>query len=637
MASLDTYKLSPELWQGGCFPSMDDYRSILRRGKLHFSCDHDGFGTPGVGVSIVERNCNLLYHTSMSGYNQINEWGFKGPGRNEWLLEFVDQEREYIDQLHCVGIPVIVYQNENNFDMAAFNPDEVASMEAELDPFVWAFSNPGRRFACINKPGWRSYLLDRLAIRIGDVGADGVFLDNHTPFIHCGCEHCRKLYNDSYNSDLLADMGRQETVVADMRVFDYVGGKQIPKNIPRLDDPAELRYFEWRVNRQIAFYREIREALENRIGRKIIYTANGHIAIAEQTAVQLSAVLDIHFSEDGFTSPPVSNGFNARLGTALGENIRSSYTLTRTMESRPVPDMVKILAAEGRAMGGSGEYWDMVHQEDDRLANALRQMREFFIQHTDDIFAVEQDVNDVALLYSWRSDLWSSQSVSPARYASDLLEDINQPYDILFAERVEDAKKLERYRLLIVPNVEIMPALWFDAIQRFIDNGGKIISTGITAVLDENLQPRSSRWVGEIWKHFEDRVEREHSLSRKAPSMHSVYRRPEGPFVEAIDNALDPPVVEVVPSTGLLTINHTKLPGGEAVHLVNRFVNVFPSVDVTPRTGLKLRVRPNKPVSHVRWLSPTEPEQELVIEKTPDGLMVTLPPLIIYGIVRMEY
>jgi hypothetical protein len=638
MALTSEFKLSPQLWQGGCFPSADDYRRILRRGRLHFSCDHDGFGTSGVGLAIDERPCNLLYHTSMSGYNRISEWGFKGPGRNEWLLEFVEQEREYIAQMHSVGIPVIVYQNENNLDMAAFTPEEIGSMDAELDPFSWAFSNPGRRFACVNKPGWRSYVLDRLRIRVGEVGADGVFLDNNTAFIHCQCACCKKLYADWCGGDLVEDMGRQDTVVADMRVFDYVGGKQIPRKIPPLADPKRLRYLEWRIERQIAFYRETRDSLESLIGRKVIFTANGHIAIAEQTAVQLSYVLDIHFSEDGYTSPPVSNSFNVRLGTSLGEGVRSHYTLTRTMESRPVPDMVRVLAAEGRAMGGSGEYWDLVHREDDRLASAIKQMREFFIRYADDVFAVEQDANDVAVVYSWRSDLWSSQPVSPARYASDLLEDINEPYDVLLAERTADAGKLGNYRLLIVPGVEIMQRVWFEAIQRFIDNGGHVISTGPTAALDENLAVRDEMWTGETYQRFEERVEKDYSLSRKAPSIHTVYRRPEGPWVEAVDRALGLRPVEVVPPTGLLSVNHTRLPdGSEAVHVVNRFVNVFPSVDAMPREGLALRVRRGKAVARATWLTPTGPEQELTVENDADGSLVALPPFAIYGIARMEF
>lgn len=634
------WKLSPRLWAGGRFPTLDEYRRILRRGRLLYALQADGFQLPVLTPrEAAARPCNMLYHTATGGegYSRRTEWGFKGCARNEELLPTVPAQRRYFRGLHAQGIPALVYQNENNFDQSCFSKKEIAAMDAELDPFTWAFGNPGRRFACVNKPAWRRFLLERLKIRVGAYEADGVFLDNNTPFIHCRCAHCRRLYAERHGGDLLADMGREETVVADMRVFDYVGMKQVPKQLARLDDPRRLRYYEWRVERLVDFYRTLRAQLEQALSRRIVYTANGHVAIAEQTGVQLSHVFDMHFSEDGFTAPPVSNGFIVRVGAALGQDVRGHFTITRTMESMPVKDMAMVLAAEGRALGGNAEFWDYNYRLDDRLAQGARIMRRFFMRQADTIFGVEQDLNDIALLYSWRSDLWTGQSISPARYAAELLEDINQPYDVLFAEREADLALLDRHRAVIAPHVEILPNAWFRALQRFIERGGRLVTTGHTARLNERLQRRAGRWHGVSWTHFAGRPEKDYAAGRKEIGIHHTYRRPAGPWVAAVDRALGVPTLRLEPATALLAVNHTRLPDGEAVHLVNRHVNVFPRIFLRPREGLALRLIPQQPVRRIEWLSPTQPARVLPVKKEGRALRIALPPLEVYGIVRVRY
>ena len=54
----------------------------------------------------------------------------------------------------------------------------------------------------------------------------------------------------------------------------------------------------------------------------------------------------------------------------------------------------------------------------------------------------------------------------------------------------------------------------------------------------------------------------------------------------------------------VLSINRTSLSDGEAVHLVNRYCNIFPHIPTRPREGLIARVRPAKDVKRVTWLSP---------------------------------
>ncbi len=632
--------LNPDLWAGGRFPSREQYDLLLRRGRLFYCLDIDS-GVPPIGPGVVNRPCNLVYHTATSAY-QVHPpgGGWKGFARNELLKTTVDEERRYVGSMHAAGLPVIVYQNDNNFDSTQFMEGETQAYAAQLDPFVWAFSNAGRRFACTNRPAWRELLLERLEIRVGEYGADGVFLDNCTPFIHCRCSYCCESYKQCTGGDLVTDMGRPDTVVADMRVFDYVGPSQIPKDLVPVENPATMRYLEWRIERAIDFYCELRRALESKIGRGVIYTSNGHLGIAEQSAVALSGVFDMVFSEDGYTAPPKSNAFNTRLGSAILEGERCPFIITRVTESAPTASMAATLAAEVRALGGQADFWDVNYRDDPALAQAAREIRTFHRQHAHSIYAAERDFNDTAILYSWRSDLWTSAADSPAKMAAEMMEDLNQPYDILLVDRPEHASRLSNYKLILVPHVQVLPDAWFNAVQAVLDGGGRVVSAGNAASLDQGLRPRSTRWSGGGCQHFAERVEKQHARSRKMIGIHSGFARPTSPFAQAIDAALAEASVRLERGEAVLTINHTRLSDGEAVHLVNRFCNVFPRIPTTPRTGIILHLRPAAKADQVSWLSPDMQGDESVLpfDATNEGtLRIALPTLHVAGIVRVRY
>jgi hypothetical protein len=644
-------RLSASAWAGGRFPTMEQYRSVLARGRMLYTLDLVGADAAGpIGPAVAGRPCNILYHNGGSGFSRPRPGGFGTPGmgRNEWLLDGVAEQQQYIRSLHERGIAVLTYQSDNNFDRTVFSDAEVAAMNAELDPFAWAFGTQGRTFACPNKPGWREYLAERLEVRVGRYGADGVFLDNSTPFLHCRCHTCRTLYAERFGSerDLFADMGRPETVVADMRVFDYAMGRAVPKNLARVEDRTYMRYLEWRIERIIDFYLDMRRRVQERVGRPVLWTTNGHIGIAEFTALNLAETTDMIFSEEGYSAPPVSNAFALRLGTAVGQGRRCMLVLTRVLESSPTADMVSVLSAEGRALGGQATFWDLHLRGDDRLAAAERMMREFFVEHAQDLFIPERDDNDTAVLMSYRSDLWTSQAISPARHVADLLEDLNQPYDVLLPERSHAEPSLDRYKLIIAPHTEILSDRWFTALQRYLDGGGSsggssggggaLISTGNAATLREDLSPRAQRWQGARYQHLEPRAEKEFADARRPVGIHAEFAGPTGQLADAVRGALAEASVRIEPLQPLLGINCTRVGDDMAIHLVNRHVNLFSRIALRPRRDLTLRVRPTRPVDRVRWLAPGEPTMELDWSRGSDGIVhIELPPLPAYGIVRL--
>ena len=628
--------LDPALWENGNFPTMDQYRQILKRGKMLFNLDIESYinDASKEPADMTGRTCNILYATAMKGYGRTGTQGFKGPASNELLKEYIPSYREQFASLHSMGIPVIIYQNENNFDREAFSVDKAASMYAQLDPFTWAFSNEGRQFACINKQAWRDHLVERLLLRVGKTGADGVFMDNNTPFIHCRCSSCRELYRSRFGASLYDDMGSPETYLADMRVFDYIGHSQVPKDLVRVDDKNLMRYLEWRIERLVDFHNELRDRLEKTLGRKLIFTSNGHVGIAEQSAVMIKSCFDMIFSEDGYSAPPVSNGFSLRLGASIAGRDRCTFVITRTVESAPVAGMVQILNAEGRAMGGQAEFWDFHIREDEQLLKAHEEMRHFFSKHSKDIYSIEKDHNDIAVIYSWRSDLWSSKAISPAKKTAALLEDMGLPYDVIIAET---ADRIGDHALLICPDVEIMPDGLFDAIGRYLELGGLVIATGNTALLDEHLDERKSSWPENGLVRFEDRIEEEYFKTRKGLGIHSGYKQPDCALSREIERLLPSPSFAVEGAVPLLSLNHTQLCDGEAYHIVNRYANVFPFIHPIKRKGITVHIRPDRHPGRLLWISPGHSPIEPEVSKHKDHLKVKIPDFDVYGILKIIY
>jgi hypothetical protein len=84
-------------------------------------------------------------------------------------------------------------------------------------------------------------------------------------------------------------------------------------------------------------------------------------------------------------------------------------------------------------------------------------------------------------------------------------------------------------------------------------------------------------------------------------------------------------------------MNHTRLSDGEAVHLVNRYCNVFPRIVTTPQSRLVLRLRPMKRAARVTWISPDAEEITLEMQTIDQELRIALPTLNVLSIVRVYH
>src|SRR4051794_40881083 len=131
----DGVRLSPSLWADGRFPTLAQYQKVLARGRMLYTLDLVGADEAGpIGPAVADRPCNVLYHNGGAGFSRPRPGGFGTPGlgRNEWLLDGVAEQQAYIASIHQRGIPVLIYQSDNNFDRTVFSDAETNAMAAEL-------------------------------------------------------------------------------------------------------------------------------------------------------------------------------------------------------------------------------------------------------------------------------------------------------------------------------------------------------------------------------------------------------------------------------------------------------------------------------------------------------------------------
>ena len=114
------------------------------------------------------------------------------------------------------------------------------------------------------------------------------------------------------------------------------------------------------------------------------------------------------------------------------------------------------------------------------------------VKHGFDFYMKDADLSDgavsdskVALVFSWATrkyqgnhNRWQEEFVGWGR----LLIEKHIPYDAVVAERVTTAKDLEKYDLVILPNVSNVSVAFCSAVREYVRNGGRVIATAETSL-----------------------------------------------------------------------------------------------------------------------------------------------------------
>jgi hypothetical protein len=118
----------------------------------------------------------------------------------------VDYLREALDKGRRSDVRIIAYMNPN-----CLYPDHPLFAECAIRDSrgqIWSVSAYGRRFpdcryACVNHPKYRKFLLDTLTEIFTRYGPAGFYIDGLSPHV-CFCVHCKARYRKLFDADMPA-------------------------------------------------------------------------------------------------------------------------------------------------------------------------------------------------------------------------------------------------------------------------------------------------------------------------------------------------------------------------------------------------------------------------------------------------
>ncbi len=276
-------------------------------------------------------------------------------------------------------------------------------------------------------------------------------------------------------------------------------------------------YIDWRCARTAALLAELAEVLRP---HGVIAAHNGFAPLFMPALRGMSEEclpsLDVFVSEcfDVFGVPCTdlnSTSINVRWQHAIGKPswILRHFSPIHYAHWTITPAQWQLYAAACKANGGKifGPCGVGAHPDTTSTQAALEAITaglDFYMQDADLDTGAESAAR-IALVFSWatrkydQADLlgmqWSEEFNGWAR----LMIEEHLPFDIIVAERITTAEVLEKYDLVVLPNVVNLSGRCCEMISAYVCGGGRVLATAATSRGDERGGTRADFGLGDVF------------------------------------------------------------------------------------------------------------------------------------------
>ena len=406
--------------------------------------------------SIVDANANcVLINVGgiVANYPTKLPFHFRNP------LMKGDLVGDLIKKLHDKGIRV-----EARFDFSKIN--ETLAVKKPEWLYVSAAGHNvnynGQVHTCINGGYQQEYAFDIIREALMSYPFDGIFFNmigyttsdySGTQHGFCQCENCKR------------------------RFKEFSGGHSIPLRAD-MNDPVYREY--------VNFRNVTSNELFNKIGAHIktlrpdimvkTYTDAGVDMIATESSAEIANQIEWNYS--------ATDNVKRSLGSYTDRAPCNFLVYFQAISYRHVgtsPHLVKVWMLENMLHGAALHFYiigTLVDHEDRIFIPTLGQLYGFHKKY-EKLFTNVQAVNKVAIIRGSRSEY---QGIMKILTEEHIMYDIIEP-SAIGTERMP--RKLEDYEALILAEVTSMDEKLILAIDNYVNNGGKIITTGFTSTSDE--------------------------------------------------------------------------------------------------------------------------------------------------------
>jgi hypothetical protein len=331
---------------------------------------------------------------------------------------------------------------------------------------------------CPLNPAYRKYWFDRVKKHIDATGIDGIMIDEvaYHSKLSCGCEYCRAKFTKDTN--LVLPIGEN--------VSPFDTKKSLLHNI----------WMDWRQKEMGDWWIEFRkEVLKDRPNFCIM----GYVCEAG-----ILSDYDFQFAYDLFAM--------ARGNDFVGTEIMSSNVMDNYRYVFATRRLYNLFREEY-----ASPVWGLVyHQYDEYFAYFGWAMNNMLGQATWDCYPIAnrphtpnflhwpgnmdkrlaKQIAEIAIIFPVKSRNFSPFEMPgfDSLGISQVLSDNHIPHRFLTEISLENVDRLRDFHLLILPSNSCLSDREIQTVCEFAENGGTVLLTGYTGLLDSYGQPRS-KWA----------------------------------------------------------------------------------------------------------------------------------------------
>ena len=403
--------------------------------------------------------------------------------------------REYLPEAHKRGIFVFIYMNvhwANNLFIKE-HPDWVQRL-ADGKPLTGLYGGKGTS-CCVNSP-WREWIFSLIDELASNYDIDGIFFDGPSFYLGtCYCEACKKKFKETYGENLplkedWSDQNWRNFIEFHFQSVDefLADANKILKGIKKEallymnSQPLSPSWINGRDNRRLIKHQDILGAEGGFIYGKLIETplwkASATAKLLETEAEGKPRVVFCALDHKPWGYPltkeelhllisaTVVNGANPWLGYNLGENGKASQSIREEL----------------KFFEENEKYFVDSISEASAAIVFSRSTANFYGANIPEIdFLVDRPKEKAAKNFM--------ESFSGG-YEALLRNSI--PFDVIDEEKIEKGR-IDKYSLILLPNVACMSEKCGEVLRNFVKKGGKLIVSFETSLYDE---------VGRIRKDF---------------------------------------------------------------------------------------------------------------------------------------
>ncbi|MCC6796912.1 MAG: beta-galactosidase trimerization domain-containing protein [Candidatus Hydrogenedentes bacterium] len=566
---------------------------------------------------------------------------------NEWIEK---QWAGDVRKIHEQGIQVWSSVSSTGFYPSMFkehglDPEHYYARDAEGKPQMMLGGSYGTDVmsSCYNNPEWMA-LLEANTLAYAKADFDGIWFDvggyADAALLYCHCQFCTDDWKQASH-----DAGLPE-------------GTPLPTLESSRDYTQAVNrvHLRWRYDIWEKEFRKIRDAAKA-INPEFVYLHNSS-AMPDgipSVGVYFTAITKLydaaHWEEWGHGAAP----YSLLPSYFLGKMAAGERPVLLVQNDKPARTEVqhRIALAEAYAAGGV--------LQNQNIPEANTHFYKFLKQH-EDLFVGNQSLATVGVVTSICSkDFYENgASVKPAYWMGWLLQDLHVPYDYLLAERDMTPEILQKYKVIVLPDLALMSDEQVAVIKQYIEQGGRVLATHNTAKYDADMndkgRARLSEFAGKSvdastraeigngrFAYDSGYPERDYTSANPRDLAISEKLNPPGAPPAEIKAALDWITEDSLPIKVNAKTTTAVIPQHQASRLLIHVINYYTYPDGKQITrDENVQVTVNIPAGHVvkaaRAVTPDTPSftADFALANRDGSVQITLPSLETYTLIDLE-